>query len=365
MSPKFHSTSELIEDLKNGKMVVLIDDEDRENEGDLVLPAQFVNDVHINFMALHARGLICLALSGKQADQLGLRPMVGYDENKTPNKTAFTVSIEAAHGVTTGISAADRAHTIRVASHPDATANDVRSPGHIFPIRAQEGGVLKRAGHTEGSVDLMRLAGLWPAAVICEIMKEDGTMARVPDLIEFADRFQLKIGTIADLIKYRLEREQLVKEVGVIQSEVLPKGWILRIFESQLDGWQHLVYQKGTVTRGSIPLVRVQQDDYLRLVRDILRQKKTSLAKSFEQFQNEDCGLILILRGFEKEPKILPRLNISSATHVIDHRDYGLGAQILRACGVEKFRLLTNTPEKRVGLKSFGLELVDIVPLGN
>jgi len=365
MSAKFHSTSELIEDLKSGKMVVLIDDEDRENEGDIVLPAQFASDTNINFMALHARGLICLALTGKQADQLGLRPMVSYDDNKTPNKTAFTVSIEATHGVTTGISAADRAHTIRVASHPNATAKDIRSPGHIFPIRAQDGGVLKRAGHTEGSVDLMKLAGLWPAAVICEIMKEDGTMARVPDLIEFANRFQLKIGTIADLIEFRLQRETFVKEVGVIESEAVPKGWILRIFESQLDGWQHLVYQKGTVTKGCEPLVRVQQDDYLRLVRDILGQKKTSLEKSFERFENEEHGLILILRGFEKEPRILSRLNTSDGNHVMDYRDYGLGAQILRACGVEKFRLLTNTPEKRVGLKSFGLELVDTVPLGD
>jgi len=363
MKIQFHSTVELIDDLRNGKMVVLIDDEDRENEGDLVLPAQFANDTNINFMAVHARGLICLALAGKQADQLGLRPMVGYEENKTPNKTAFTVSIEAAHGVTTGISAADRAHTIRVASHPEAKATEVRSPGHIFPIRAQEGGVLKRAGHTEGSVDLMRLAGLWPSAVICEIMKDDGAMARVPDLVRFAERFSLKIGTIADLIEYRFERETLVKEVGVVESDVIPSGWSLRIFESQLDGWQHLVYQKGTVTPDSIPLVRVQQDDYLRFVRDILNQYKTSLAHSFEKFQSESEGLILILRGLEKEPRVLPRLHSKSSRAIIDHRDYGLGAQILRACGVEKFRLLTNTPEKRVGLKAFGLQLLSTEPL--
>lgn len=360
---QFHSTEELISDLKMGKMVVLIDDEDRENEGDLVLPAQFVTDSAINFMALHARGLICLALAGKQADQLGLRPMVGFEENKTPNKTAFTISVEATQGVTTGISAADRAHTIRIASHPDAKPSDVRAPGHVFPIRAQEGGVLKRAGHTEGSVDLMRLSGLWPSAVICEIMKDDGTMARVPDLVAFASRFELKIGTIADLIEYRLERETLVKEVEVAQSDLIPRGWSLRVFENQLDGWQHLVYQKGNIDKDTIPLVRVQQDDFLRLVRDILGQKMTSLAQAFDRFSAEPSGLILILRGFEKDPKVAPRIDHLMTSFNMDNRDYGLGAQILRACGVEKFRLLTNTQEKRVGLKSFGLELVETVNL--
>lgn len=362
---KFHSTEELITDLKNGQMVILIDDEDRENEGDLVLPAQFANDQNINFMALHARGLICLALSGPQVEKLGLRPMVGFDENQTPNKTAFTVSIEATSGVTTGISAADRAHTIRVASHPEAKPQDVRVPGHIFPIRAQAGGVLKRAGHTEGSVDLMRLSGLWPAAVICEIMKEDGTMARVPDLIDFAKKFNLKIGTIADLIEYRLDQETLVKEVGCAELGVLPEGWVLRVFESQVDGWQHLVFQKGDLTNDPAPLVRVQQDDYLKLVRDIAHAHQSSLAGAFEKFKSEKSGIIVVVRGFEKDSKVFHRLQSAAANAALnmDSRDYGLGAQIIRACGISKFRLLTNSPEKRVGLRAFGLEQVGTVTL--
>jgi 3,4-dihydroxy 2-butanone 4-phosphate synthase/GTP cyclohydrolase II len=186
----------------------------------------------------------------------------------------------------------------------------------------------------------------------------------VPDLLKFAEKFKLKIGTIADLIEYRLQRETLVKEVKVLDGGVIPKGWILRVFESQLDGWQHLVYQKGVITHEAVPLVRVQQDDYLRLVRDILGSHKTSVAQAFEKFGNESHGLILILRGFEREPKVLSRLQSSLSLSVMDNRDYGLGAQILRTCGVQKFRLLTNSPEKRVGLKSFGLELVEIVSLG-
>jgi 3,4-dihydroxy 2-butanone 4-phosphate synthase / GTP cyclohydrolase II len=419
---QFHSAQELIADLKQGRMVILIDDEDRENEGDLVLPAQFADGKAINFMALHARGLICLALAGRQADRLGLRPMVGFEENKTPNKTAFTVSIEASQGVTTGISAADRAHTIRVASDPKAKPGDIRSPGHIFPIRAQEGGVLKRAGHTEGSVDLMTLSGLWPAAVICEIMKDDGTMARVPDLMVFSEKFSLKIGTIASLIEYRLERETLVQDLGFVKDSEIPQGWSLRVFESLVDGWQHLVYQKGVMDSSSTPLVRIQQDDYLRHVRDILLERPTSLAQAFKKCENQDSALILLLRGSEKDPHIVKRLSYFSqegTSFFVDSRNYGIGAQILRACGVKKFRLLAHRSyqsyfdesspsspssplllldsssaavttastassttsstatsssssttflqskvvEKRVGLKSFGLELIETITL--
>jgi 3,4-dihydroxy 2-butanone 4-phosphate synthase / GTP cyclohydrolase II len=208
---KFSPTAEIIEELKNGKIVILVDDEDRENEGDLVLAADFVTSQGINFMAKEARGLICLAMSGEKIDQLGLPLMVSDSRNQTPNKTAFTVSIEAADGVTTGISSADRAHTVKVASAKNATANDVHVPGHIFPIRARDGGVLERRGHTEGSVDLMRLAGLEAAAVICEVVNDDGTMARVPDLFQFAKRHNLKIGTIADLVDFRSSNELNVK----------------------------------------------------------------------------------------------------------------------------------------------------------
>lgn len=362
---KFNSTEELIEDLKAGKMIILVDDEDRENEGDLVLPAQFATDQSINFMALHARGLICLALAGQQVDRLGLKPMVGHDENQTPNKTAFTVSIEATQGVSTGISAADRAHTIRVASHPEARPQDLRVPGHIFPIRAQAGGVLKRAGHTEGSVDLMRLSGLWPSAVICEIMKEDGTMARVTDLIEFGQRFDLKIGTIADLIEYRLERDTFIKEVSTAEAvDSLLPGWQMRIFENQIDGWQHLVFQKGPIDAESLPLVRIQQDDYLRTIRDQAEYSESALAKAIKILEQEPSALLLLLRGYEKEHKLISRLAEKMQFQpAMDSRNYGVGAQILRSCGIQQFRLLTNSHEKRVGLKSFGLDLVETQPL--
>lgn len=358
----FHSTEELIQDLKQGRMIILVDDEDRENEGDLVLPAQFVRDQDINFMAIHARGLICLALSGDQADKLGLKPMVGPEENQTPNKTAFTVSIEAAQGVTTGISAADRAHTIRMASQPTARALDVRSPGHVFPIRAREGGVLKRAGHTEGSVDLAKLAGLWPASVICEIMKADGSMARVPDLMTFAREHNLKMGSIADLIKYRLERETLVKEINFEKEAFfVPEGWELKVFENIIDGWQHLVFIKGTIENTAVPLVRIQQDDYLKLLKDVFSFSKTSLAEAFERLNQEEVSVLVLLRGFESQEKLGARLGVMAGGPFMDSRDYGLGAQILRSCGVTRFKLLTNHVEKRVGLKAFGLELLETV----
>jgi 3,4-dihydroxy 2-butanone 4-phosphate synthase / GTP cyclohydrolase II len=259
-----NSALELIEDIRNGRMVILVDDEDRENEGDIVLAADFVTPELVNFMAKEARGLICLALNPEQIERLGLPPMVGPRNNHSPNKTAFTVSIEAASGVSTGISAADRAHTIRVASNPSAESEDVIMPGHVFPIRAQKGGVLKRAGHTEGSVDLARLAGLNPAAVICEIMKEDGTMARLPDLKEFAQKFNLKIGTIEDLIRHRLETETLVRQVA---DEVLPNHFP-RIFESKFLNplWMspRISSFKKDKSKKIVPtLVRVQVENVL------------------------------------------------------------------------------------------------------
>ncbi|MCS6837220.1 MAG: 3,4-dihydroxy-2-butanone-4-phosphate synthase [Bdellovibrionaceae bacterium] len=357
----FSSVEELLEDLKQGKMIILVDDENRENEGDLVLPAQFVTSQAINFMAKEARGLICLALDGQQVQRLGLKPMVGFEENQAPNKTAFTVSIEASHGVTTGISAADRAHTIRVASDPQATPQSIRVPGHVFPIQARDGGVLKRAGHTEGSVDLMKLAGLWPASVICEIMNDDGSMARIPDLQVFAQKHQLKIGTIEDIIRYRLERETLVKEVEISQMVQAPHPWKLRVFESILDHRQHLVYQKGNPWE--TPLVRVQVDDFLKITYYACLGKPNPLERAFRQMENEKNALILILRGYEQSPTITARLLFDPFS--MDYRDYGIGAQILRSCGITKFRLLSNNPEKekRVGLKSFDLELMEVVRL--
>lgn len=367
--PGFNAIEELIEDIRDGKMVILVDDEDRENEGDLVLAADHVTPHAINFMALEARGLICLTLSPQQTDRLQLRPMVSEDQNFSSNKTAFTVSIEAASGVSTGISAADRAHTIRVASSPNAKPTDVHMPGHIFPIRAQAGGVLKRAGHTEGSVDLARLAGLNPAAVICEVMNADGTMARVGDLRAFATKHKLKIGTIVDLIQYRLQHESLVEEV---HTQPLPKRFgdeaQLRVFRSKVDGCEHLVLQKGEILKDRPVLVRVGVDNFTRDLFQSLQTRESSIASAWKAIEDETSGLIVILRG-NNRPSIVGELRAMLGEDdggkpvAMDDRDYGIGAQILRACGVTQLRLLSNHPERRVGLKAFELEIVEIVPL--
>lgn len=362
----FNTTEELIEDIRNGKMVLLIDDEDRENEGDLVLAADHVTAQAINFMAVEARGLVCLALSGQQIDRLQLPQMVRDDQNLSPNKTAFTVSIEAAHGVTTGISVADRAHTVRVAANPLAKPADIHMPGHIFPIRAQEGGVLKRAGHTEGSVDLAKLAGLNAAAVICEVMNPDGTMARVPDLKKFAHKHGLKIGTIVELIEYRLSREILVEE---IYSAPLPgpiSNLQARVFKSKVDGIEHLVLQKGEVDKEHPVLVRVQGDSFTRDLFSIVQTGDSSHLPALHKILSADHALLLILRGSNKPTGLVGELKSMCgelAPREMDSRDYGIGAQILRSMGAAKIRLLTNKIEKRVGLKAFDIEIVEFVSL--
>ncbi len=364
----FNSIEELIEDLKNGKMVILVDDEDRENEGDLVLAADHVTPQAINFMAMQARGLICLALSPQQIERLQLPLMVREDMNLTPNKTAFTVSIEASYGVSTGISTADRAHTIRVASNPLAKPADIHMPGHIFPIRAQHGGTLKRAGHTEGSIDLAKLAGLNPAAVICEVMNEDGSMARVPDLKTFAQKHQLKIGTIVELIQYRLQHETLIEEVF---SAPLPSEYgdfKARVFKSKLDGMEHLVLQKGEITPGKAILTRVQVDNYVKDVFSNLLCHSNPLEASLQTIDDEGEGVIILLRGHNRahlasDVKSLTHPEEAGRAFMMDEKDYGIGAQILRALGIHKIRLLTNKPEKRTGLKAFELEIVEVVAL--
>ena len=248
-----------LEQIRNGRMVVLVDDEDRENEGDLVLAAEFATPTAINFMASQARGLICLALESKRVDELAL-PMMSA-QNRSPRQTAFTVSIEAREGVTTGISAQDRAHTVRVAVDPKTQPSDLISPGHIFPLRAQEGGVLVRAGHTEGSVDIVRLAGLKPAAVICEIMNDDGSMSRLKDLIPYAKEHQLKIVSVADLIKYRMKKECLVKEVASSKLPLAHHGeFTMKVFESVLDGLQHVALVSGEIHSDSPTLVRAHSE---------------------------------------------------------------------------------------------------------
>lgn len=365
MQSEFNTIEELVEDIKMGKMVLLVDDEDRENEGDLVLAADHVTPQMINFMAVEARGLICLSLASQQIDKLQLPQMVRDDQNFSPNKTAFTVSIEASFGVSTGISAADRAHTVRVASNPNAKPSDIHMPGHIFPIRAQQGGVLKRAGHTEGSVDLAVLAGLNPAAVICEVMNDDGSMARVPDLKKFAKKHGIKIGMIVDLIEYRLSREVLVEELVNAELPEQFGGFRARVFRSKLDGCEHLVLQKGEIHTDQPTLVRVQVEAATKDLFSQMLTGESSVLLALQKIESEGSGVLVILRG-NQTPSLVSQVKSfcgENATPEMDNRDYGIGAQILRHLGIQKLRLLTNKIEKRVGLKAFDLSIEEIVSL--
>jgi 3,4-dihydroxy 2-butanone 4-phosphate synthase / GTP cyclohydrolase II len=348
--------SELIEDIKNGKMIILIDDEDRENEGDLVLAADFVTPEKINFMISEARGLVCLALTEEQVEKLELSQMVPTHKNNSSNKTAFTVSIEATEGVSTGISAADRAHTIRVATHPNAKSSEVSTPGHVFPIMAREGGVLKRAGHTEGSVDLSRLAGLNPAAVICEIMNPDGTMARVNDLKDFALKHNLKIGTIVDLIKYRLQTESLVSKVSETIKTINDGMKInVQVFKDNLTGDEHFAFSKGAVQPDQIVSVRMQSQNTIDEIIDGESKSQTKLNLCLKYFQTISAGVLIYIQKKQSYEQIL---NSESQNYGIDEKNIGVGAQILKSMNLKKINLITDTPKNLSALKAFGLEIV-------
>jgi len=370
---------EALEDIRQGKMIILVDDEDRENEGDLCIAAEKVTPEAINFMAKYGRGLICLALTPEKVDQLKLPLMVTDTHPSPPQGTAFTVSIEARYGVTTGISAHDRAVTILTAIADDTKPEDLVTPGHIFPLRARDGGVLVRAGHTEGSVDLARLAGLKPAGVICEIMNDDGTMARMPDLEKFAERHGLKIITIADLIAYRLRNDSLVRRIAETMLPTAIAGEFRAIvYESDVDTNHHLALVKGEIDSNRPILVRVHSQCLTGDVFGSLRcDCGAQLHAAMKKIEEEGNGVIVYMRqegrgiGFANKMKAYVLQDHGKDTVEAnlalgfkpDLRDYGIGAQILRDLGVRKMRLMTNNPKKIVGLEGYGLKVVERVPI--
>ena len=357
LSRSLCGAAELIEEARAGRMFILVDDEDRENEGDLVIPAQFATPDAINFMARHARGLICLAMTQQRVEHLGLPLMA--QSNGTRHQTAFTVSIEAREGVTTGISAHDRAHTIAVAIDPTKGAADIATPGHVFPLRARDGGVLVRAGHTEAAVDVARLAGLNPAGVICEIMNEDGTMARLPDLVGFAQRHGLKIGTISDLIAYRRRHDNLIAERAQRAVHSIHGGdWMMRVFADETSGAEHIVLTKGDLTAPGPVLVRMHALDPLHDVLGIGREDAGELSQAMRLIEEEGRGVVVLFRDLEKRLPVQGEVS----PHVL--RQYGLGAQILSALGLSELALLTNSaPVKIVGLDAYGLSIHSIRPI--
>ena len=354
-TPALVPIEEIIEEARNGRMYILVDDEDRENEGDLVIPAQMATPDAINFMATHGRGLICLTLTKNRVEELGLELM--SRANGTRHETAFTTSIEAREGVTTGISAGDRARTVSVAIDPRNGPDDIVTPGHVFPLIARDGGVLVRAGHTEAGVDISRLAGLNPSSVICEIMKDDGTMARMDDLVSFARHHKLKMGTIRDLIEYRMKHDHLVEKASESAFTSDYGGdWKAMTYRNTVDNSTNVVLQKGQITAGEPTLVRMHA---ISIFDDVLGQsgpRKRTLQRAMAAIGEKGSGLIVVL--MPNNPSNLQREIAKEKPPIGELRDYGIGAQILVDLGVSEMTLLTNSPQNPVGLEGYGLSVV-------